>query len=164
MLQITDDSGFLALVVPSAYESFVGSEWTLEQILSHFNAQMEQRSLLIWCTGMEGLWNVEVRLTKSDVGGFREVSGLLEVRGGSLLLTNYESLTMAAQFEQVSLPEEHQRDLLLPLPDGAYTCRIIQMIDPTQEEPAGDGRPHFVVELSMASGPRAVWEKIPWSA
>ena len=162
MLEVTDDSGFLALVVPAAYETFVASDWTLDQILAHFKTQMGRRFLLIWGTGLEGFWKVDVRLTRSKVKGFREVSGPLQVVGGSLLLTNYESLTMAAQFEDVTLPEKHQEDLLVSLPDGEYTCRIIQMFDPEQEESAGDEKPDFVVEILKATGKPAPWENIPW--
>ena len=162
MLEVTDDSGFLALVVPAAYETFVASDWTLDQILGHFKAQMGRHSLLIWGTGLEGFWKVDVRLKKSKVKGFREASGPLRVVGGSLLLTNYESLTMAAQFKDVTLPEKHQEDLLVLLPDGDYTCRIIQMFDPEQEETAGDEKPDFVVEVLKATGKPAPWEAIPW--
>src|SRR5437899_2049200 len=133
MLEVTDDSGFLALVVPAAYPTFVASDWTLDQILAHFKAQMARHSLLIWGTGLEGFWKVDVVLKKVKDKGFREVSGLLKVVGGSLLLTNYESLTMAAEFKDVTLPEKHQEDLLLSLPDGDYTCRIIQMFAPNQD-------------------------------
>jgi hypothetical protein len=162
MLEVTDDSGFLALVVPAAYETFVASNWTFDQIMSHFQAQMARRSLLIWGTGLEGFWKVDVVLKKAKVKGFREVSGPLHVAGGSLLLTNYESLTMAAQFKDVTLPEKHHEDLLLSLPDGDYTCRIIQMFDPEQEETAGDDNPDFVVEVLTAAGKLAAWESIPW--
>ena len=162
MLEVTDDSGFLALVVPAAYETFVASDWTLDQILAHFSAQMARRSLLIWGTGLEGFWKVDVVLKKSKVKGFREVSGPLQVVGGSLLLTNYESLTMAAQFKDVSLPEKHQEDLQVSLPDGDYSCRIIQMFDPEQAESAGDDEPAFVVEIQKATGMVAAWESIPW--
>src|SRR5262245_13678141 len=147
MLEVTDDSGFLALVVPAAYEAFVASDWKFAQIIDHFHAQMARRSLLIWGTGLEGFWKVDVRSKKSNVRGFRAVSGFLQVVGGSWLLTNYESLTMSAQFKDVTLPEKHQEDLLVALPDGDYTCRIIQTFDPEQEEAAGDDKPDFVVEV-----------------
>jgi hypothetical protein len=75
MLEVTDDSGFLALVVPAAYDTFVASDWTLDQIMTHFKTQMGRRSLLIWGTGLEGFWKVDVRLKKSKVKGFREASG-----------------------------------------------------------------------------------------
>ena len=162
MLNVTDDSGFLALIVPAAYGTFVASEWTFDQIMTHFKAQMAQRSLLIWGTGLEGFWKVDVALEKTGAKGFREVSGPLHVVGGSVLLTNYESLTMAAQFDDVTLPEKHQEALLVSLPDGDYTCRIIQMFDPEQEESASEGVPDFVVEILKATGTLEPWERIPW--
>src|SRR5436853_582867 len=107
MLEVSDDSGFLALVVPAAYEAFVACKWKFDQNMSHFQVQMARRSLLIWGTGLEGFWKVDVVLKKVNVKGVREVSGPLHIAGGSLLLTNYESLTMAAQFKDVTLPEKH---------------------------------------------------------
>jgi hypothetical protein len=162
MLEVTDDSGFLALVVPAAYETIVDSKLTFDEIMEEFKSQMAHRSLLIWGTGSEGLWSVDVVLKKSKAKGYREVSGPLRVVGGSLLLTNYESLSMFAQFEDVTLPEKHQEDLLVPLPDGDYTCRIIQMFNPEQEESAGGKHPDFVVEVLKATENPSSWESIPW--
>jgi hypothetical protein len=123
---------------------------------------MGRRSILIWGTGAVGSWNVDVQLTKSEANGFREVSGPLQIIGGTLLLTNYESLTMAAQFEDVALPEKHQEELLVELPDGNYSVRIIQMFDPEQEDSAGDDRADFVVEVLEATGNVTPWEFVPW--
>lgn len=162
MLQVSDDSGLLALVVPADYESFVSKKWKLEQLLSHFKSQMARRTLLVWGTGLEGFWNVKLMRTKSKAKGFREVVGPIRVTGGALLLTNYESLTMAAQFNDVKLPEKHQEDLLVPLADGEYQCRIIQMFDPDQEESAGDDKPDFVVEVLKTDHEIAAWENVPW--
>lgn len=94
--------------------------------------------------------------------GVREASGPLQVAGGSLLLTTYESLTMAAQFKDVTLPERHQEDLRVSLPDGDYTCRIIQMFDPEEQEAAGDEKPDFVVEILKATSKPEPWESILW--
>lgn len=162
MFEVTDDSGFLALVVPTSYESFVSSKWTFDQIMSHFHAQMARRSVLIWGTGLEGCWKVEIELKKADIKGFREVSGPMHIVGGSLLLTNYESLTMAAQFKDVTLPEKHQKHLLVSLPDGDYTCRVIQMFDPGQVDTAESDNPDFVVEILEAAENQAVWRHIRW--
>jgi hypothetical protein len=162
VLEVTDDSGFLALVVPATYQTFVSSDWTWEQILAHLRAQMARRALLIWGTGLEGCWKVDVLRQPAKVEGFRQVSGPLRVTGGSVLMTNYESLTMAAQFEDITLPEKHQRHLLLAVPDDNYTCRVIQMFDPQHQESAEDGGPDFVVELLPAARDGAAWQDIPW--
>ncbi len=162
MLEVSDDSGLLALVVPATYEAFVATDWTLSQILAHFEAQLARRSLLIWGTGLEGLWKVDVVLTKAKVQGFRQMSGQLHVVGGSILLTNYESLTMAAQFKDVKLPEKHHEHLVVSLPDGDYTCRIIQMFDPEQAQSYSGGKPDFVIEVEKATGKIETWQDIAW--
>jgi hypothetical protein len=162
VLELTDDSGFLAIVVPAAYQGFLDGNWQFDQLLAHFRAQMSRQSLLIWGTGLEGRWQVDVLLRPSHVRGFREVSGPLQVVGGQVLVTNYESLTMAAQFEDVRLPEEHQQDLLVEIPNGNYSCRVVQMFDPGVAESAAPGTPDFVLEFSSESGAAAAWSEIPW--
>ncbi|MGC3972008.1 MAG: hypothetical protein QM775_33105 [Pirellulales bacterium] len=164
MHQVTDDSGFLALVVPTTYPSFVDSDWTLDQIVAHFKTQMARRSLLIWGTGLEGRWNVEVVLTPTTAQGFREVTGPLHVVGGHVLLSSYDSLTMAAQFDDVVLPEKHEQHLLLPVPEGAYACRIIQMFDPDDfDYDDSSDTAHFIIELTKTSADVAPWTEIPWN-
>ena len=162
MLEVSDDSGFLAVVVPATYEGFVEPDWQLQQLFRHFAAQMGKRSLLMWGAGLEGVWRVEVRQRWSRASGFREVSGPIRVVGGAVLVTNYESLTMAAQFADVRLPERHQRDSLVELPDGEYACRVVQMFDPSEAKSAEEGRPDFVLEFTRATGVLEPWPVVPW--
>jgi hypothetical protein len=163
VLNVTDDSGFLAIVVPSAYEGFVSRNWKLDQLFQHFHSQMRRRALLIWGTGAEDDWRVEVRTDRSDVEGFREISGPIRVTGGAVLVTNYESLTMAAQCADSALPEPFERDQVVPLIDGDYCCRIIQMFDPTEEEPTMQcERPDFVVEFTRPAVLPPEWSEVPW--
>jgi hypothetical protein len=162
VLEVNDDSGFLAVVVPAAYEGFVHSDWQFDQLLGHFQTQMARRSLLIWGTGLEGIWRVDVRQRRSHARGFREVSGPIRVVGGAVLVTNYESLTMAAQFADVRLPEQHQRDLVVEFPDGEYACRVVQMFDPSAGVSAGAGKPDFVLEFTQTAVALESWPGVPW--
>ncbi len=162
VLEVSDDSGFLAIVVPAAYEGFVGPDWNLDQLFRHFVAQMKRRSLLLWSTGLEGNWRVDVMRGPSENRGFREVSGPIHVIGGNVLVTNYESLTMAAQFADLKLPEQHQQNLLVKLPNGAFDCRVIQMFDPSSSAPACTGEADFVLEFTPAKGSMESWAGIPW--
>ena len=123
---------------------------------------MARGSLLIFGTGLEGNWKVKVVLQETEAKGFREINGILQVVGESLLITNYESLTMAAQFKDVTLPEKHQEYLLMPLPDGDYICRIIQMFDPENAEAVGADGPDFVIEILKTTDNIATWKSIPW--
>ena len=162
MLCVPDDSGLLALVVPASYRSFVAKDWDFERLRSHFRQQMVSRSMLIWGTGLEGCWRLELRVGASAVRGFREVVGPLRVEGGSVLITSYDSLTMAAQFAEVTLPQAHERDQLVNVADGDYSCRVVQMFDPARDHTAGEGSADFVVVLSEPSGVIPVWAEIPW--
>lgn len=162
MLKVADDSGFLAVVVPATYSSFVDADWTLDQLFEHFRRQMRERTLLIWGTGLAGMWRVEVAVARPPASGFREVTGPLCVRGGKVLITGYESLTMAAQFEGVKLPEAHEQDQLVSVTDGDYVCRIVQMIDPTTADRASGNGPDFVMELQRATVLPEHWTRVPW--
>jgi len=150
--EVTDDSGFLALVDLAGYRSFVGADCTPGRLLRHFEAEVERGCLAIWGTGREDLWRVEVRFGRSPEPGFREFTTLLRASGEHLLLTNYESLDMAASHERAVLPERHQDGLRIPVASGLYSCRIVQRFDPEPyDPPCGDGGPDFLVELTPAS-------------
>jgi hypothetical protein len=55
VLAVTDDSGFLAVVVPAAYEGFVDSDWQFAQLLGHFRTQRLFQMPLSPVIGGEGL-------------------------------------------------------------------------------------------------------------
>ncbi len=127
VFEVTDDSGFLAIIDPDAYRGFVHADWTWDTIQEHFRREMRDRHLLIWATGMEHLWSIDVSFQPTRASGFREVVGSIDASRGRLLLTNYESLTMAAQFPDVTLPEAHERGQVLSVSPGLYNCRIVQL-------------------------------------
>jgi hypothetical protein len=135
LFKITDDSGFLAVVDPDAYDGFVGSDWTWDTLQDHFVREAREQHLLVWSTGIEHVWSIDVLFQPVELTGFREVTGSIIASQGRLLLTNYESLTMAAQFADVTLPEAHERDQILSVPAGTYDCRIIQLSDPESDAP-----------------------------
>ena len=161
--EVTDDSGFLAIIDPDAYRGFVSADWSWDTIQEHFKQEMHDRHLLIWGTGMEHNWSIEVSFRPTSASGFREVVGSIDASHGRLLLTNYESLTMAAQFPEVKLPEEHQRDQVLSVTPGLYDCRIIQLSDPNSDAPFEEPV-SFIYEFTRTTSPREVWLELPWSA
>src|SRR5215475_14347027 len=159
--KITDDSGFLAIVDPDAYQGFVDAAWTAETIQEHFRQQMRERHLLAWGTGMEHLWRIDVSLRPIKTAGFREVTGSIFASQGRLLLTNYESLTMAAQFPDITLPQAKERGQILSVSRGLYDCRIIQLSDPASHAPFEESV-NFIYEFTRGTSPRAVWSELPW--
>jgi hypothetical protein len=161
--KVTDDSGFLAIIDPDAYRGFVQADWTWETIQEHFAREMRERHLLIWSTGTEHFWSIDVSFQPTRASGFREVIGSITALQGRLLLTNYESLTMAAQFPDVALPQAHEREQVLSVSPGLYDCRIIQLSDPESDAPFEEPI-NFIYELTRATSPREVWSGLPWSA
>jgi hypothetical protein len=158
--KVSDDSGFLALVDPDAYQGSVGPGWDFSQLLEQFRRQMAEQRLLIWATGMENTWSVEVRTRDAPQRGFRDITGPIRCTRGRLLLTSYDSLTMAAQFPDVSLPEPHEREQIIHMDPGMYRCRIVQRHDPDDKN-VRDGS-DFVLELQRADDAGPAWTDIPW--
>jgi len=156
--QVTDDSGLLAIIDPDAYRGFVDADWTWETIQEHFRREMRERHLLIWGTGMEHVWRIDVSFETTKVAPFREVTGSIVASQGRLLLTNYEDLTMAAQFPDVLLPQPHEQAQILPLSPGLYDCRIVQLSDPKSDAPFQEPV-NFIYEFSRATSPREVWTR-----
>jgi hypothetical protein len=154
--EVPDDSGFLGVVDPDAYVTFVHEDWTLEQLFGHFRAELGKRTLLLWGTGAENSWPVEVTTGSPRQSGFRRTTGPIRVTGGRLLVVNYETLTMAAESADVTLPEPHLADLLVTVPSGDYACEIIQVNDP-ESDAAFEDVTQFIVGLTLGQAPD------PWS-
>jgi hypothetical protein len=161
--EVIDDSRLLAIVDPDAYETFVAEDWTFEQLEAHFVAQMAAKRLLVWDSGMPNIWEVAVSFAHTGARGFREVAGPVVSTQGRLLLTS-NSLGMAAQYADVTLPEPHERDQVVMVPTGEYNCRIVQLHDPGlfADDRKGIGEPDFVIELIQSDDPLPVWTGIPW--
>ena len=163
---VTDDSGFLALIDPAAYAAFVSADWTLHRLIQHFKTEMRHEHLAIWGTGREDVWRVDVTFENPAPVDFREFSTTIRASGGHLLLTNYESLTMAAQFDDVRLPEPRQTNLLIPLQTGLYCCRVIQRFNPDASDPPVRAKlADFVIELTTMAASEKIkgLTTIPWT-
>ena len=160
---VTDDSGFLAIIDPDAYRGFVHADWAFEMLEEHFVREMRDRHLLIWATGLEHTWAIQVSFQPIRASAFRDVVGTIAASSGRLLLTNYESLTIAAQSSDVILPQEHERDQVITLAPGLHDCRILQLSDPESEAPFEEPV-SFICEFTPVTSPRAAWTEIPWKA
>jgi hypothetical protein len=164
--EVPDDDGFLGLVDPDSYVGFVERDWTLEHLVARLRAQMQQRRLLLWGTGREGMWRVRVDFDTAAPRGFREVTGPIVSARGRLLLTHWGALTMAASYVDAPFPEPHQSNLLLKIPPGSYRCTIVQLQDPDVDPPEKLSlRPNadFVLALTADDGSQAPWVDFPWT-
>lgn len=162
--KIAEDYGLLAIIDPDAYRGFLHADWTWDTIQEHFKREMRERRLLVWGTGLQrNSWNIDVSFEPTKAAGFREVVGSITASQGLLLLTDYHSLTMAAQFSDVTLPRPDEVERVLSVSPGLYDCRIIQMSDPESEAPYEESV-GFIYELTRATSPREAWREIPWNA
>lgn len=160
---VTDDSGFLAIIDPDAYRGFVHADWTVEMLDGHFKREMQERHLLSWATGLEHFWRIQVLLQQVKTPVFRETIGSIVASRGRLLLTNYESLTMAAAYPHITLPQRHEQKQILLVSTGLHNCRILQLSNPKTNTPFKE-TVNFVYEITSTTQPAEVWCQIPWRA
>lgn len=159
-LRTVDDSGLLAIVDASAYSTFVDADWTYEQLLAHFAAQMAKGTILVWeCGDGGGDYQIEVRTGFTDTQGFRSGVGCVRVRSGRLNVASYTALTMAAQFEEYGIPAKEEIEDVFDVPWESVRVRVVQMYDPTDYE--NQPTVHFILELEPGEVPPlggVLWE------
>ena len=148
-LTITDDSGFLAIANADRYNSFVDFEWELPQLLNHFIDEMNNGNLIIWRTDSENRWTIDFRENPSSKKAFREFVKTIEVTHGRLFLTNYEDLTIAAQFHEEKIPAKHNADLYVKLDNGNYELTIRQLFDPKDFQFEEEGKVNFELVIRV---------------
>lgn len=164
LLHIGGDGSHLALVDAARYRSFLGENWYLSDALyKHLIAEGGERAILAWRTGFESDWRVEVSKGHSGRKGFREFTGEITNSDGALYLVNYDSLTMAAQFEDHVLPDRETALYRVPCPVGDLRIRVVQMFDPKSKwwEYLGESAA-FVIEYETlppctSGNTRSVW-------
>jgi hypothetical protein len=167
IVQVINDSPYLALVDPDAYQGFIREDWTSDDLFARFIDQMAHKRLLVWSSTLAFIWRITVRQWASDERGFQEAIGPIVVSRGRLLLTSFDSLSMVAQYADVSLPEPHERDQVTILPNGEYHCRIIQR-DDLRYDPDPNRPPWnpigFALELTPSDQPLPPWDAVAWSS
>lgn len=167
MYSVCDDSGIMALVDPDAYESFVGEDWEYDDLLNHILQQMRLKRILIWGTGLEETWRVDVGFEVSSLVGINVITGVIDNVDGHFSLVSWNSLVAAASDQNITLPTRNDYSNTFKVPSGMYECRIIQMYDPEVLSGRTDGEDterdfDFRVELTPCDSEVAPWTEIPW--
>ena len=151
-LFIVDDSGLLGLVDAASYSTFVGEDWTYEQLLNHFAKQMQLGTLLVWdCADGGNNYRVKVRNRITSEAGYREVSGHIVATSGKLNLASYTALTMAAQFPEYGIPDKSEADQVIAVAPGPYKVRMVQKYDPAASTSDGG---ELLLEFEPGEAPR----------
>jgi hypothetical protein len=150
-LTITDDSGFLGIVNADKYNSFISGDWQLSQLLNHFVDEMNRDNLILWSTGSENTWTVHFVNNPSGTKSFREFYKTLEVTSGKIFLTNYEDLTMAAQYHDEKIPAKHNAKQSIDLGNGRHEFQIRQLFDPEDNNYDLEGKINFEIVVRTDS-------------
>jgi hypothetical protein len=161
---ITDDSGFLGIVNSDKYNSFVSEDWQLPQLFKHFVDEMNNDNLILWSTGAENVWTVNFVNEPSEAKSLREFNKTLQVTNGKIFLTNYEDLTMAAQYHDEKIPAKHDADLSIDLDKGRHEFQIRQFFDPADDNYEPEGKVNFeiVIQKDTTSKKPQQVDKVFW--
>ena len=146
-LKITDDSGFLAIVNSETYKSFVDEDWEFTQLMKHFVDEINNKNIIFWSTGLQNEWIVSFVEKYSDKKAFREFTSTIKVTREKLYLTNYEDLTMSAQFEDSKIPAEHNSELIIKLENGLYNLSIRQLFNPEDYDYEAEEKVDFEIVM-----------------
>ena len=161
-LKISDDSGFLAIVNSDTYKSFVDEDWQLTQLMEHFVDEMNNKNIIFWATGNQSSWTVSFVEKSDNKKSFREFTSTINVTDGKLYLTNYDDLTMSAQFEDTKIPAKHNSDLIIKLENGLYDLTIRQLFDYENYDYEPEGKINFEIVMKKTEKETEKIDKIYW--
>jgi hypothetical protein len=168
MRPLLADADFAEILIADRAIVFIDFAWSGQSMLTAAVIEEWERTSNIW--GLDcPVFKVrpdELRTVADwmpvhthQLAGEGVYGSLVWLRSGAIV---DKSLTMAAQFPDVALPQAHERDQLVPLPDGDYICRVVQLFDPNACESAEGESSDFVILLSPSTRPVQQWSEIPW--
>src|SRR3546814_9564220 len=115
--------------------------------MKHFVDEMNNKYIIFWATGSAYEWTVSFVDKSSNKKAFREFTSTINVTDEKLYLTNYEDLTMSAQFEDTKIPAKHNSDLIIKLENGLYNLTIRQLFEPEDYDYDADGNVNFAIVM-----------------
>lgn len=131
---ICDDDGLLGIVNNELYDAFIGEDWEFDEVKERIIQESNKEHLLFWGTGCENFWPVNVSDSPISLTDFRSFSGFIRVTNGDLYLISYTDLTMAAQFEDQTLPSNTGGVSRIELENDLYEVMVRQLVDPSNVE------------------------------
>lgn len=161
-LEISNDSGFLAIVNSDTYQSFVGEDWQFSQLMKHFIDEMNNLNIIFFATGSQSNGIIALVEKSSNKKAFREFTSTIKVTDRKLYLTNYEDLTMSAQFEDIKIPAKHNADLIIKLENGLYDLTVRQLFDPEEDDTRLVGKINFEIVIQRTEKETDKINQIYW--
>lgn len=164
-IHVGGDGSQLAIGDLDRYESFVGDWDENDRLRKHLIAQADKEAIIAWGSGFETDWVVSIQPGFSGRKGYREFRSVISTPSGKLHIVNYDSLTMAAQFDDYRLPDKETYAYAFQVPPGRYQFRIVQLVNPDTDwwTHLGEGDPAFLVEYEPAGTSDRPQQTIPWA-
>jgi hypothetical protein len=130
-LKIIDDDGIIAVVNPDKYNLNLEyrEKWTSREF-KDFLLKTNKGNLIIWGTGLEAEWTIEVVTKPTGKSAFRQFEQFIEVSNEQLILATFSDIMMTLQFEDKKLPSGDNQKLIIPLDNGIYRMTVKQLFDP----------------------------------
>jgi hypothetical protein len=166
LFQISDDASFLGLINTDLYESFIDEDWEFEDIEVRVVRECQKGHLLFWGTSVPNLWTVRICSQASSATAFQSFKGKIKVSNSKLHLINYESITLAAHFEDEQLPNSDLEALYVTLDNGIYDVNIRQLFDPERDVIEDESLGFEIVlqkSTDTASFPLNPFKELVWS-
>ncbi len=128
------DTCFIGIVDVNTYHSFVDENWEFDVLCARFVEEMQKGDIIVVCMTKEGVeysWRIAVEIGTPfrEQLCYRSAEGYIQVTDGALYLADYDSLTMAAQYENEKLPNEYCAKDKIVIDNGIYKVRIQQFYD-----------------------------------
>ena len=164
IIHVMGDGTVLSLIDCENYASYIGDWDEPGRLRAHLLAEARQQHIVAWGSGFEADWRVEVRHGITEQEGYRDFLAVIECSSGVLHLANYDSLTMAAQFDDYEMPDEETADYAIEVPKGLYKVRVVQLLTPDERSwDAHEDEPHFLLELEPVDVPPDIDAEFPWA-
>lgn len=145
----------------------MGEGWAQNlKLQEHLLDESDRMSIVLWGTGLECDWKIAFQEGVTDKEGVRNIVQYINNTSGELYLLNYDSLTMAAQYDDYPLPDDESKNYKIELPKGLLKIKIIQLVDPSVDGfwEELENQPGFLLEYEKVESGENKLPSIPWAS
>ena len=165
-LNVIADGAIIAIANAQKYNETLTDQdsWTWKQ-LHEFILVTNKVNLIAFSTAWDDEWTIEFLINeKSSETYFRKFERSIEVTDGHLYLINWTDLTSSLQFENTTLPDVINADLVIDLDNGFYSVTVKQLFDHQDDSYDAEDRTSYIVEMvSQIQNPDITADAIIWA-
>lgn len=138
------DTNFIALVNCEKYNAFVDEDWEFEMLKNRWFEENVGGNIIVCQMTDEGIeddWIIGLENESFECAEFlAHETSHITVTNGQLCFVEYTCLTMAAQFEDESVPDSECGTFTFEMENGDYKVDIYKLKDVDTSERVGNER------------------------